>query len=96
MKPILSIALAAFVALPVIPVRADGDKMTVYKTPTCGCCAAWVEHVEAAGFHVEVKDMDDLSTIKQMSGVPDNLQACHTAAIGGHTIEGHVPCPCHP
>lgn len=70
---------------------ADERKMTVYKTPTCGCCAAWVNHVKAAGFDVDVKDMDDLTSIKQMAGVPANLQACHTATIDGHTIEGHVP-----
>ena len=24
-------------------------KVEVYKTPTCGCCGAWVEHMRAAG-----------------------------------------------
>jgi hypothetical protein len=71
--------------------RAEGQDMIVYKTPTCGCCDAWVEHVEAAGFTVEVQDLDDLSVIKQMSGVPDELQSCHTAIIDGKTVEGHVP-----
>lgn len=70
---------------------AEGETMTVYKTPTCGCCAEWVEHVEAAGFSVEVEDLDDLTMIKQMAGVPPELQACHTAVIGGRFIEGHVP-----
>src|SRR5262245_45389961 len=32
---------------------AQGPAMTVYKTPTCGCCANWVEHMKKAGFKVQ-------------------------------------------
>lgn len=35
--------------------------------------------------------MDDLSMMKQLAGVPEALQSCHTAVIDGRTIEGHVP-----
>ncbi|MBD4854987.1 DUF411 domain-containing protein, partial [Xanthomonas citri pv. citri] len=24
--------------------------MTVHKTPTCGCCGVWIDHVQKAGF----------------------------------------------
>jgi hypothetical protein len=65
--------------------------MTVYKTPTCGCCAKWVEHMKAAGFKVQVQDMDDLTEIKQASGVPIKLRTCHTAVVGNYVVEGHVP-----
>lgn len=63
----------------------------VYKTPTCGCCKAWVGHLEEAGFKVEVVDMPDLSAVKTKYGVKPELQACHTAVVGNYTIEGHVP-----
>jgi hypothetical protein len=65
--------------------------MTVYKTPTCGCCAKWVDHEKAAGFKVQVQDMDDLTEIKQASGVPIPVRTCHTAVVGNYVIEGHVP-----
>jgi hypothetical protein len=32
-----------------------------------------------------------LTTIKIQSGVPADLQTCHTARIGGYIVEGHVP-----
>lgn len=63
----------------------------VYKTPQCGCCKAWVGHLEEAGFKVEVVDMPDLSAVKTKYGVKPELQACHTAVVGNYTIEGHVP-----
>jgi len=63
----------------------------VYKTPTCGCCKSWVEHLEQNGFKVEVMDMPDLSSVKAKYGVKPELQACHTAIVGNYVVEGHVP-----
>jgi len=63
----------------------------VYKTPTCGCCAKWVEHLQANGFKVEVHDMDAVEPVKAELGVPGELASCHTARIGGYVFEGHVP-----
>jgi hypothetical protein len=65
--------------------------VTVYKTPTCGCCTAWTDYLEANGFAVELHDLDDLSAIKDELRVPRDLRSCHTAHIGEHVIEGHVP-----
>ena len=64
---------------------------TVYKTPTCGCCRAWVEHLRANGFRVETVDQEDLTPIKAAHGVGEHLASCHTALIGGYVVEGHVP-----
>ena len=67
-------------------------KITVYKTPTCGCCKEWVKHVNASGFFkATVHDLDDLSSIKRSLGVPAALESCHTAVVGRLVIEGHVP-----
>jgi hypothetical protein len=64
----------------------------VWKDPTCGCCSAWVKHLRAAGYAVEVKETSDLGTIKRTNkGVPRPLTSCHTATVGGYLIEGHVP-----
>ncbi len=65
--------------------------MTVYKTPWCGCCGAWVDHIEAHGFSVDVVEMEDLAGIKNRYGVTDQLQSCHTGFIDGFVVEGHVP-----
>src|SRR5262245_49572824 len=65
--------------------------MTVYKSPTCGCCAKWVEHVKKAGFAVTVKDMPNVGEIKFARGVPAELASCHTAVVGDYVVEGHVP-----
>lgn len=66
-------------------------KMTVYKSPTCGCCKDWVQHMREAGFTVETMDMQDVTPMKDRLGVPDKLHACHTAFVDGEVVEGHVP-----
>lgn len=65
--------------------------LVVHKTPWCGCCTAWAEQAEAAGFAVELRDHDDLAPIKQAMGVPRTQASCHTAEIDGYFVEGHVP-----
>jgi len=63
----------------------------VYKTPQCGCCKAWVQHLSRNGFAVESMDMPDLALVKQKYGVKPALEACHTAVVNGYVVEGHVP-----
>ena len=70
---------------------ASKPSIQVYKTPTCGCCKLWVEHLTASDFEVSAQDLPDLGSIKQMAAIPDHLISCHTGAIEGYTIEGHVP-----
>ncbi len=83
---------AAPVVLPAnLRAAIDGQVAMVYKTATCGCCAAWVDHLRAAGFAVEVRDVVDLAAVKDSLGLPQGLGSCHTARVGGYTVEGHVP-----
>jgi hypothetical protein len=65
--------------------------VTVYKSPSCGCCGLWVDHVKQAGFPVSVVGMDNLNPLKLEMGVPADGGSCHTAVVGGYFIEGHVP-----
>lgn len=65
--------------------------ITVHKTPTCGCCAVWVEHLRDAGMSVVVHNHDDLGPIKQRLGIPYGKGSCHTAEVAGYFVEGHVP-----
>jgi hypothetical protein len=68
-------------------------RITVYKTPTCGCCKMWVQHARSGltGYDIQTIDMDDLSEVKSRLGVPKSLQSCHTAIAGPYVFEGHVP-----
>lgn len=66
-------------------------ELIVHKTPTCGCCGAWIDHVRANGFTVRVVEVADTSPVARRLGVPDPLRSCHTAEIDGYAIEGHVP-----
>ena len=70
---------------------AETPMLKVYKSPSCGCCGAWVDHMRSAGFRVEVADITDLSPIKNKLGVFPELWSCHSAVIDGYVIEGHVP-----
>lgn len=67
------------------------EEITVYKSPTCGCCNKWVDHLKDSGFEVKSYNRDDMPQIKQQLGVAPPLQSCHTAIINGYVIEGHVP-----
>jgi len=65
--------------------------VTVYKTPTCGCCSKWIEHLRANGFEVVAHDLNDLRSTKAQYGVEREFSSCHTAVVGGYVVEGHVP-----
>jgi hypothetical protein len=65
--------------------------MTVFKSPTCGCCKAWVTHAEKAGFKCVVRDMEDLTEVKRNFAIPRALESCHTVQVGTYLVEGHVP-----
>ena len=70
---------------------AAAPQMTVYATPTCGCCKAWVEHMKESGFTVQVVYQDDLSAIKAKHNVPEELMSCHLGVVENYAFEGHVP-----
>jgi len=73
------------------PAVLASQQVVVYKTPTCGCCKAWVDHLRANGFDVVERDSADLAPVKAAHGVPGALESCHTAVVDGYVIEGHVP-----
>jgi hypothetical protein len=84
-------AVGAGVGAYTIPRLSALPTMTIYKSPSCGCCKEWVKHVTAAGFSTKVIDLDDLTMIKGANGVPAALESCHTALVGAYVVEGHVP-----
>lgn len=87
--------ILAAAGLPLLarPAMAAAPKVEVYKSPTCGCCSAWVGHMTEAGFAVTAGDVgqDVLWNLKQRAGVAPELSSCHTAFVEGYVVEGHVP-----
>ena len=65
--------------------------LEVYKSSTCGCCRVWVSYMERHGYAVNAHNLYDVSPKKREYGVPSELESCHTARIGGYTVEGHIP-----
>ncbi|ATG40909.1 DUF411 domain-containing protein [Phaeobacter piscinae] len=65
----------------------------VMKSPSCGCCTGWVDHLRTSGFQTDVRNVSDdqLWQMKSRLGITDALASCHTAIIAGYVIEGHVP-----
>jgi hypothetical protein len=88
----LSTALGAMAlsALPAVAATAL-PQLEVFKSPYCGCCGAWVDHMKAAGFPVKVNLVEDTTATRRRVGIPDRLGSCHTALVAGYAVEGHVP-----
>lgn len=76
---------------PLFAQASDLPLVIVNKDPTCGCCGGWAEHLEAAGFPVQIIETTELEAVRRRLGVPVELAACHTAEVEGYVIEGHVP-----
>jgi hypothetical protein len=70
---------------------AQLPEVTVYKDPDCGCCTEWVKHMQESGFQVKQVNTRAMDVERQRFGVPPHLASCHTAKVGGYTVEGHVP-----
>lgn len=88
---LLAAAALPLAALPGLAAAPQGVR--IMKSPTCGCCTAWADHLAAAGFQTEVRDVpdEDLWAMKERLGVSGDLASCHTAMAGPYVIEGHVP-----
>ena len=88
LKAAASVGLAA--SMPLRSALAQVLTVEVWKDPNCGCCHLWVEHLQASGFKVAVRDVGNTAARKRL-GMPEKLGSCHTATVGGYVIEGHVP-----
>ena len=68
----------------------EGKTMTVYKSPSCGCCSKWVDIMKSKGFEVKTIETNKVNTIKQKAGLQAGQTSCHTAFVDGYVVEGHV------
>ena len=65
--------------------------ITVYRSPSCGCCGIWLEHAQKHGFKVKDVKTEEMETLKQKYNVPPELASCHTTIVDGYVMEGHIP-----
>jgi hypothetical protein len=87
----LGLSAGAMVACAAPSPAPPAKSMRVYRSPSCGCCGGWVDHLRAGGFEVAVEMLDDVSPVAERLGVPERLRSCHTGEAGGYFVEGHVP-----
>lgn len=85
-------SIMAFGLLSAASQAAATATVEVYKSPTCGCCDKWVDHMRDHGFTVKTHDVGN-KEIRKKSGISNSLGSCHTALVNGYAIEGHVPAP---
>lgn len=95
-RALLGLACLAALACPPLAVgqtRAGSirPQIEVWKSPTCGCCHLWVQHLQKHGFDVKTYDLPNTAVKRRSLGLPDELGSCHTALVAGYVIEGHVP-----
>ncbi|MBP6225733.1 MAG: DUF411 domain-containing protein [Rhizobacter sp.] len=93
MRRRLVLQAAGVFALGVSPMAragADGPLVTVWKSPTCGCCKDWISHLQAHGFRVQTHEIGNTDARARLR-MPLALGSCHTAEVAGYAIEGHVP-----
>lgn len=88
---VLVLALSALLAACSKAPPPAPASLTVYKSATCGCCAKWMDHVNASGLATELVSEPDMGAVQKRLGVPAELQSCHVAEVGGYLIVGHVP-----
>lgn len=89
----LSSLLAIGLALshPASVAQPGGAAMQIFKSPQCGCCGKWADHLDQHGFNSQRIDTGDMAAIKHQLAIPAELQSCHTGRIGDYVFEGHVP-----
>jgi hypothetical protein len=90
-RTFLAAALATAAGAPLLAATPASTTIRVYKDASCGCCKAWVSHLQAAGFSVEATDVPDTAVYRRKFGMPDALASCHTGMVDGYALEGHVP-----
>ncbi|CZE46226.1 DUF411 domain-containing protein [Campylobacter geochelonis] len=68
------------------------SSVVMYKSPSCGCCDSWAQHLKDNGFSdIKTVKTNEMLEVKNKFKVPLELSSCHTAVIDDYIFEGHVP-----
>lgn len=90
-------ALAGVVLLAVLVAPRAGAEQAllppvkVFVPKVCLACIEWAEHLRRNGFEVNLDDTQDMAEVKRRFRIGADLEARHTALVGGYFVEGHVP-----
>lgn len=87
----LKIAIIALAVGTQAPAFAASIPVKLYRNPNCGCCETYAQYLKSNGFAVDLVNTNDLTSVKKQYNVPQALEGCHTAIIGGYIFEGLVP-----
>ena len=90
MKTLKQLMIAITLTIASVGIAQAATAMTVYKSPTCGCCEKYVDYLRENGFAVKAVNESDMDAIKKRHGV-SHVASCHTALVNGYVVEGHVP-----
>ena len=71
--------------------KKEKIKITMYRSPNCGCCGKYAKELEKKGYEVDVVVQKDMFKIKDKYGIPQDKQSCHTMTYKNYFIEGHAP-----
>lgn len=83
--------ILALTALTFVSGQALATDVLNHKSPYCGCCTEWTQHMKDAGFNVREQLHENMNPVKQKLGITPEIASCHTAEINGYVFEGHIP-----
>ena len=89
---VVAVVAVAVGAMMLVPSAAGGSQtITLYKSPTCGCCGDWADQMAAQGFDIDNNLTVNMAAAFAEHGIPPEFQSCHLAVVGDYVVVGHVP-----
>ncbi len=92
---LIGISLASYQILSPEESVSYETNMTVYKSPSCGCCSKWVDHINDNQIGTKTVAVNDLFKIKTKYAIEGRYRSCHTGVVtsssGKYVFEGHIP-----
>lgn len=92
-RSLLQVTASFAVFAPAATLAAAPIKATLYKDPSCSCCATYASYLDKNGFKVKVIPTPNLEQMTLASGIPQSLVGCHLTKLENRVFEGHIPAP---
>jgi hypothetical protein len=68
-----------------LPPSSASSRVTLYRDGGCGCCEGWAAATKAAGYSVDVNDIEHSARLRRFA-IPPDLAGCHTAVVGRYLV----------
>ena len=86
------LAISVFSEKSVMPNANAETMLLVHKTPTCGCCNKWIEHLKTRDFKILTQNHESMEDVKKIYNIKPKYRSCHTGVSeDGYIFEGHIP-----